>query len=115
MVERKWQLLHDSNLSTSPDDGRSNNSWLERMQHSPQKVLVDSQRIVCLTKPNQITLTHCSLSHKIVFPLPPEHTIHTQIPVTCIKSGFSHTLGTNFIGTMKLTLLTLYTYLPPTS
>ena len=78
------------------------------MQHSPQKVLVDSQRIVCLTKPNQITLTHCSLSHKIVFPLPPEHTIHTQIPVTCIKSGFSHTLGTNFIGTMVLSLHTLH-------
>ena len=98
MVERKWQLLHYSNVSTSPDDGRCNNSWLERMQHSPQKVLVDSQRIVCLTMPNQITLTHCSLSHKIVFPLPPEHIIHTQIPVTCIKSGFSYTLGTNFIG-----------------
>jgi len=102
MVEREWLLSHHSTIDTFPfaltEDDHGRNSWLERMQHSPQKVLIDGHRIVCMTKPNQITLSHGSFSHKLTFPIP-EYVITFKHPVTCIKLGFSITLGINFVGT----------------
>lgn len=105
MVEREWLLSHHSTIDTFPfastEDDHGRNSWLERMQHSPQKVLIDGHRIVCMTKPNQITLSHGSFSHKLTFPIP-EYVISFKHPVSCIKMGFSITLGINFVASGHL-------------
>ena len=99
MVERLWELVHVSSLDIITDNQTDRSSeWLMSMSHSPHRIIVDKHRIVCMTKANQITISRCSLSHKLMFPLP-EHIIPLKVPVTCIKAGFSHTLGINFIGT----------------
>ena len=107
MVEREWLLAQHSTVDTFPalgsiqDDPR--NSWLERMQHCPQKVLLDRNRIICMTRADQITLSNCSFSNKLTFPIP-DHVIVFKQPVTCIKMGFSVTLGISFLGEASLCL-----------
>lgn len=90
MVEEKeWHLVQGSRIESSTPIS-PNRNWLDRLEHTPDKILFCDNGVACMASANAITL-HSWTNDPTKGPCfdPATHVINVTQPTSCLAVGFA--------------------------